>query len=373
MCDQNLKEKIRVLHVIGTLHIGGAENVAMNCLRCIDRDKYHIDFLVYDNEKSPYTEEVAELGGKVIRKNVLHNRFLIQRSLIEVMKSSGPYDIVHSHLMFHNGYVMQVAKRCHIKKRISMAHSTSDGRSKNSIIALIYRIYMRKLIKENSTRYLACGQKSGEYLYGKKFFDKNGEIIRNRIDAKKYEYSKKKQDLYRKKIGIEDEIVFLIVGHLIPLKNHIFAFHVFREMKKEIPNLRFIVLGDGERKNELQYWVEEHDLKEDIIFYGNVKNVNEYMIAADFLFMPSLYEGLPVTLIEAQSAGLMCFVSDHITKEVKLTNLIHFLSIDQGTDIWVKTVKQFLDYTRENKIKAIINQHYDLSDLKMELDRLYEG
>ena len=142
MDNQNSERKIRILQVIGTLHIGGAENVAMNCLRCIDRNRYSIDYLVYDNEISPYTEEVIELGGRVIRKNILHSRLHIHKSLIEIMQKYGPYDVVHSHLMFHNGYVMRAAKRCNIKKRISMAHSTSDGRSRRSIIALVYRFYM---------------------------------------------------------------------------------------------------------------------------------------------------------------------------------------------------------------------------------------
>ena len=366
------KEKIKILHVIGTLQIGGAENIAMNCFRFIDRDKYSVDYLVYDNENSPYTKEVIELGGRVIRKNVLHNRVYLQKVLMDVMKDYGPYDIVHSHLMFHNGYVMRAAKRCNIKKRISMAHSTSDGRCKLSILSFIYRTYMRSIIRRNATQYLACGKKSGEYLYGKKFFAKKGSIIKNRIDVKKFAYNKEMQVSLRKQLNMDNEVVFLIVGHLIPLKNHLFAFQVFKAIKNEIPKSKIIVLGDGDEKNKLEEWVAQNNLNTDIIFCGNVKNVNEYMIAADFLFMPSLYEGFPVTLVEAQSAGLMCFVSDHITKEIKLTNLVRFISIDEGIDPWVREIKRCLHYTRENKIDAIINQNYDLSDLGDELERLYQ-
>ena len=373
MGEAGSEKKIKVLQVIGTLCVGGAETVAMNCLRCVDRERYNMDFLVYDQIRSPYTAEAGKLGAKVIRKNVLCHRRHVEQALEEVMKQYGPYDVVHAHLLFHNGYVMSAAVKCGIPKRISMAHSTSDGHGRWSPAACLYRLWMRRKIKRNATDFLACGNKAGAYLYGHDFFENSGRILKNRIRAGAFAYSGRKHEYFRKKLRLGSGRIFLIAGHLIPLKNHRFAFRLFDRLQKKIPECRLIVLGDGALRNELEDFVAKGDMSHKISFAGTVENVNEYMIAADFLLMPSFYEGFPVTLIEAQAAGLMCFVSDRITDETRLTEHIRYLPIDRGTAPWEQAVLQSLRYTRKSGLKAVVSGHFDLSDLGGELDRLYTG
>lgn len=365
-------KKIRILHVIGTLRIGGAENVAVNLYRNIDKDKYEMDYLVYDEIESKYTEEVRALGGKVLRfPEVLDNRFQITKKLCNIMRENGPYDVVHSHLMFHNGYVMKAAKLVGISCRISHAHSTRSGKNESSIIWKMYMKSMQKNILKYATKCVACGKEAGYFLYGKENFDKLGTVINNRIDAKKYQYSIEKKQAYRDELNIDSKYTFLMVGHLIPLKNHMFFFKVFKELVKYLEDVKLLVLGEGELKQELIDWVKENELDAKISFTGNVNNVNEYMIASDYLVMPSLYEGLPVTLVEAQAAGLRCFVSKNITDEADFSGLFVKLDIDASINDSKQVVLKNLHYDREDKYQLVKDKDYDICNFSSWLNAFY--
>lgn len=363
---------MRVLHVIGTLQIGGAENVAVGFLRYADRTKIQMDYLVYDQNESDFTKEVRELGGRVIRvdgmNDIKSNRLHI---LEKVIKDNGPYDVVHSHLMFHNGLVMKAAARCKVPVRISHAHSTQIGKKKGMIVSL-YCSLMRSLILKNATKLVACGFKAGETLYGK---EKNDKIViaNNRIDAKKFEYSLVKNKMYRKKLNIEvDKKIIVMVGHIISLKNHFYALSIMEELVKKRDDYQLIIIGEGELRNQIEEKVKKDGLEEYVRFTGAVSNVDEYMIASDYLIMPSWYEGFPVTLVEAQASGLQCIVSENISKEVNITGNVLFESInDEAISKWIEALLE--PYKRENKYKMIVDADFDVSNYGDWITSFYIG
>ena len=361
-------QKTRVLVVVGSLRVGGQERVAASIVDYIDKEKFQVDYLVYDDAVSDNTDIVESNGGRIIREKD-SNRFGIVKKLKEIMIRFGPYDIVHSHGMFNNGYVMRAAKMAGVKCRICHSHSTNDGKNNSGIVYKFYKYLMRRYILKYSTSFVACGLAAGEYLYGSDFKEK-GEVFYNRINSERFEYSEEKHLKLRKELKLENDKTFLIVGHLVPLKNHKLAFDAFEKYHAENANSKLIVLGDGEYRSELETCVANKGLSASITFLGNVKNVNEYMIAADCLLMPSWYEGLPVTLVEAQAAGLKCIVSDTVTKEVDITGLISWCPLDNVTD-WVNEMQ--IDYEREDVREKIIENNYDFVGYADWLEKFYLG
>ena len=334
--------KKRILQVVGALRIGGAETVAMNIYRHIDREKFECHYLVYGDEVGAYEQEVAALGGKVIHIDVktTRNYSLYVKAMKQIVNENGPYEIVHAHMMFHNAIIMMAARSAGIPIRISHAHSTNDGEEKTdffrSIVRWIYRTIARMVIRRTSDHFIGCGEKAGQFLYGKNFFDSHGILIRNGIDLDKYKFDELKGRQFRNQLNVGDKKIFICVGHLEKVKNHIFLLDVFTKIKEK--SFVLYILGEGKLEGLLKDYVNRNNLNDHVIFTGNVNNVNEYMMAADCLLMPSLYEGVPVTLIEAQAASLRCVVSVQVASEVKLTDSIEFLPLEG--DVWRNAIEK---------------------------------
>lgn len=361
----------KIIQVIGTLHIGGAENIALNMYRYINREEYEMHYLVYDNETSIYTTEIEKMGGKIIRvPDIFNNRFRVKDRLYTIFKKYGPYDAVHSHLMFHNGLVLKAAKQAGIPIRISHAHTTNDGRN-NSYFRCFYRIIMRHMILKNGTKFIACSEASGNYLYNLKNNFENLIILNNKVDALKFQYNDIRYNKYRSDLFNEGKNI-ICVGHLIPLKNQSYILDVFKKLLKRDSSFNLTIIGDGELMDELKKLTTMYCINNKVNFVGNVNNVNEYMIGADMLVMPSLYEGLPVTLIEAQAAGLPCLVSENIDHKVNITDLIVFLPINKSDeDKWVEQMIKLSSFDRQDTYDLIKKCHYDISDYKEILNTLY--
>lgn len=363
-------QKMRILEVVGSLRVGGQERIAASIIEHIDKDKFQVDYLVFNDVQSDNSEIVKNNHGKIICiEDALSNRFKIVQKLTKAMVENGPYDIVHSHGMFNNGYVMLAAKKAKIKCRIAHSHSSNDGKDTKSIIYKLYKKLMRHYMLTYSTQLVACGRNAGEYLFGKSIFHDRGMIFYNRIDANKFEYNEDERKEFRKALDLENKKIFLIVGHLVPLKNHALAFNAFEQYYNQNKDSRLLVLGDGELKHQLKEIIEKKGLTNQIKLLGNVNNVHQYINAADYLLMPSWYEGFPVTLIEAQASGLRCIVSDTVAKEVDITGLVTWCSL-YDLNQWVQAMG--VEYNRKNMKDKIIKANFDFSDYKYWLTEFYE-
>ena len=257
--------KIKVLHVVGQLRIGGAETVAMNIYRYIDRSKYELHYLVYSDYKGDYEEEVEKLGGQVIHVKYMQGMTIKRYKdlLVKVNRENGPYKIIHAHMMFHNGMVLEAARQAEIPVRISHAHSTDDGGNKKyffqRIIRFLYCSISRKYINRSATKLISCGQKAGEFLYGKKEFHKRGILIKNGIDFDTFKYNEEIRRYMRKKYCLDNFTVFGCIGHLEDVKNQEYLIKLISKYKED--NTKLIFLGDGELRETLQEQVIVSGLK----------------------------------------------------------------------------------------------------------------
>ena len=345
--------------------LDGINSVILNYYRAMDKNDMQIDFVMITQPYEEIKKEISDNGGKIY---VIHGRsrnpLSYVKQLFKIVKD-GQYDIVHAHgnsctLAFE----MIAAKIGGARVRIPHSHNSNCKHKA-----------MHTLLKPFFNRYythgFACGEKAGEWLYGKRKFT----IINNGINLKNYLFSQQTRDMYRKKLNLIDKKVIGHVGNFIPRKNDLFLIDIFAELYKMDSSYRLLTIGDGKLKQEVQEKVAGIGLEEAVIFTGLRDDVPELMQAMDIFVLPSIFEGLPLTLIEAQSAGLPCVVSDKVSNEVKITDLVEFISIDKSAAEWVKRIQIISIVDRKNTsedIKTkIASAGYSIDDNAKYLKKLY--
>ncbi|WP_273851264.1 glycosyltransferase family 1 protein [Guptibacillus spartinae] len=340
-----MKEKLKILHVVGAMNRAGTETMLMNIYRNIDRTKVQFDFISYSNYESHYDKEIISLGGRVIKLS----RTSSIKELYKVMKVNGPYQAIHSHTLFHCGIANAAALLAGVKIRVSHAHTTVDD--SNSIIRKVYIKVMRVMIRSFSTHFLACSKGAGNYLFGEKLINnKRYAYFPNLIDYEPFlKEPRSKVASFKLQEGLGNNIVVGHVGRFIEAKNQLFLLKTLNELLIRNNNVRLLLVGDGDLKVEIQKQAEEMSLSDKICFTGIREDIPVMMHSMDAFVLPSHYEGLGLVLLEAQAAGLPCIVSEAIQPEADLNiGKMTSLSLEQSPAEWAEEIlkavgKQRLD------------------------------
>lgn len=362
-------EPIRILQITGGMNMGGIENFIMNIYRNIDRNRVQFDFLIHQEKKQIFEDEIVALGGRVYRipslGKVGHFKYI--KGLREFFNNHKEYKVVHSHYNTISGVILREAKRCGIPNRISHSHIAYP---KYRLIERIYKEYSKSLIKGIATQKFACSEKAGKWLY-------NGvdsfKVINNGIEPLKYNFSIEIRGQKREELSLKDnEIAVGHVGRLTEQKNHKFLLEIFDKLLKLNSKYKLFLIGNGELEKEIINQIRELKLENNVILLGVRKDVNELLQAFDLFVFPSLYEGLPVTLVEAQGAGLKCFISDSVTREIDLEcGLTEFISLNKSAQEWAEIINNNKEYERKNTIEALRKHGYDMTQNAKELENLY--
>ena len=347
---------MRILHVVVNMNRGGAETLIMNLYRNIDRTKVQFDFLTC--KEGVFDPEITQLGGKIHKipyiTEVGHFQYI---QALTNFFTKNHYQIVHSHLDKMSGLVLRAAKKAGVPVRISHSHNT---KSEGGIATKIYKWYSGKLIPSNATELFACSMDAAKWLFGKK--SATATIIKNGIDLKQFQFSKEIRERMRAELGIGNE-TFVIghIGRFNEQKNHIFLLKIFAKFVKFKPHSVLILVGDGNLKPFIEKKVRQMGLIANVRFLGVRSDVNRILQGMDVLVFPSLHEGLPVSLIEAQAAGIPCVISDVISDEVNMgAGLIHYESIKNSPKRWVQMIIQHSN-TKVDPIKFIKERGYDIT------------
>lgn len=345
------------VHIVGSMAPGGIENFIMNIYRNMDREKIQFDFILNMKKEVSYDEEIERMGGKiyyVTRKsqNPVKNFFEV-RKIIKEHK----YDTVCRHSDNAFTVVDLVAAKLAGAKRIIMhSHSTQ---TKNTGLHNFFRLWFPYV----TTHRFACSKTAGKWMYGKKDF----QVVPNAIDTEKFLYSEDIRNKMRKEWNVEDAHVYGHVGSFVYAKNHPFLMDVFYEISKQDEKAKLFLVGDGELRPEVEKKISQYNLEDKVVLTGRRMNVPDFLQMFDVLLFPSVYEGLPVSLVEAQTSGLHCLISDRITEEVILTDCAKNYSIDLGAETWAKKAMEIMKEARNTKrssrqeeIKAV---GYDIHSL----------
>lgn len=361
----------KVLIVCGKLCIGGAEKVAYSIGEYIDKEKYECHYIVFGDSVGEYEEPLIKLGCKIIHiKSPSFSYKLFCLELNNLMKETR-YDIVHCHTMFNSGIVLSVAKHNDIACRIAHSHSICSSKNRK-MDKRIYEKIMRFLILKTATHYVACGKKAGEWLFGKEIFEKYGTLILNGIDTGKFKYNENKRRKVRKMLAITNKLVIGHVGHLASVKNQKFLIELMPHIIKRNPDIMLVLVGEGDEHERLKKVVNELQLQNHVIFTGNVTNVQDYLSAMDVFVFPSLYEGMPLALIEVQANGLPCVVSDAVPKDVYLSDLIVTLSLEEQKNKWIETILNAKRINSERYSQYIYSMGLDTKMMVKKIQSIYE-
>ncbi len=335
------------------------EAVLMNYYKYIDRTKIQFDFFC-DNDSTniPY-EEIEKLGGKVILIPPYQKVFKYQKSLQKIFKENN-YKIVHSHINTLSVFPLYAAKKANIPIRIAHSHSTSNKKEwKKNLLKQI----LKPFSKTFANNYFACSEYAGKWLFGEKEFNKgNIYVLNNAIDIDKFKYNEKIRNEIRKELNInKDTLVIGHIGRFVKQKNHDFLIDIFNEYTKLNNNTVLLLIGQGPLEEEIKEKVNKLNLENKVKFLGQREDVNELYQAIDIFLLPSLYEGLPVVGIEAQASGLLCLLSDEMTKETKVLNTALFMSLSDAPESWAKVInKNIKNFKRKDTTDILTKKGFNI-------------
>lgn len=361
---------IRVLHIVGKMDRAGAETMLMNLYRQIDRREVQFDFITFTQEKGDYDDEILSLGGRIfpiLANNSIERMF----KLTNFLKQHSEYKIVHAHMLLNNAFHLLAAKKAGIQHRISHSHNTSNA--KNGLIAKLYEKFARNLNKKLSTKKIACGDEAAEYLFKS---NKNVWILKNAIDLQLYNDISLSNKNYWKTIKSDiQELKIIQVGRLNKVKNHVFSLEIAKRLKEQGVNFTFFIVGQGPFQDIIKKNIQDYGLEENVFLLGVRNDVPNLMAGADVMLMPSLHEGFPVVLVEAQAIGLKSLISTNISREVDLgVGLVEFLDLNYIDD-WVSNLQNInvKNANASSNIKILSSQGFDIIQNSFQLLNLYKS
>ena len=356
---------IRILQCVNDMHRAGLETMLMNYYRNIDRDKIQFDFLTHRPNRSDYDDEIESLGGKMYYAPRLYPQNYPEyfKWMKRFFAEHPEYKIVHSHIDAMSYLPLKAAKTANIPVRIAHSHNTSIDKD----FKYLLKQYFRSKITSVATDYCACGQEAGKFLFG----DEKFSFIPNAIEVDKFLYNEKIRAEKRQELDIQNQFVVGHIGRLSYQKNHKLLIKIFDELQRKLPESLLLLVGVGEKEEEIRNLVCELGLESKVRFLGNRNDVNEIYQAMDVFVMPSFFEGVPVVGVEAQFSDLPCIFSDKVPSEVKFNSKTKFVSLDATIEEWVKSILTTQNSKRGSETKELQNSQYDINVAHSILENYY--
>ncbi|MBR5498049.1 MAG: glycosyltransferase family 1 protein [Clostridia bacterium] len=358
-----MSQPLRVLHIVTYMGRGGLETMIMNYYRNIDRSKVQFDFLVHRDFKADYDDEIESLGGRIYRISQLNPFSISYYKELNKFFSENRYKIVHCHLDCMSAIPLSVAKKFNIPVRI--AHSHTSYQDKN--FKFIIKAFAKNFIHKYATKLFACSEIAGKWMFG----NHNYEIFNNAIDTKKYIYNQNIQSKVKSQFNLNNNFIIGHVGRFNPPKNHNFLIDIFFEVYKKDNTAKLVLVGSGDLQKNIENKVKNYGITNNVLFLGSRDDVHEILQAFDVFVFPSLYEGFPVTSVEAQAAGLSAVLSDAITKECKINDNVKFLSLNDAPKKWADEILKFKDYRKVSCSEKILKAGYDIIEKSKWLENYY--
>lgn len=357
---------VRVLQVIGSLERAGAETFLMNLYRNIDRDRIQFDFAIYEKPSgNSYYDEVVSMGARVFMLPDKSSGILRNLKEIAGVVRAGRYQAVWRHAdSCVGGLDLLAAGRGGAGRLILHSHS-SDTVGVGRVLHYLLRHYVNKRVTDR----FSCSEAAGKWM----FLKNNYKVIRNGIDTKQFQHDKGTEAEFREKYRLDNRPVVGHVGRFHPVKNQRFIIDVFGELLKMIPDVMLVFVGTGEQEREIREITRSRNLEGRVLFLGSRSDVAGLYQMMDVFVMPSLYEGFPVTLLEAQAAGLPCVISDTITREVDVTGNVEFLGLDVPRGEWAARVAANIGKKDGNAAHKVRQAGYDIKDIAGEIQQYIMG
>lgn len=363
----------RLLCLISSMNTGGAETFLMKLYRNIDRTKYQMDFCVNIKDECFYDSEIRKMGGKIYYippKSSSINDF--KGRLAELIKKE-KYEYVFRITSNAAGFMdLKIAKKAGARVCSARSSNSSGGASlKAKVIHYLSRLLYAKYVDVK----FAPSDLAAEYTFGKTAFKKGKvSLLHNAVDLNIYHYYAKEREDIRKELSLEDKKVIGHIGRFMHQKNHSFLLDIFCEIKKKEPNaVLLLVGGNGDLEESVRQKVADLGLEDSVIFAGIRSDIPQLLSAMDVFVMPSFFEGMPNTVIEAQATGLPCVISDTITKQADITGLVEYLPLTQSASIWADKALTVISDLRQDTKQCFIDNGYDIESVTQKFVKLTFG
>lgn len=351
----------------------GVSTVVMNLYRNMDKGKVCFDFLICKKSSGFYTEEIIKNNDKIY---CFGNPLSFKEHFCAIFKikkffknKKGYYDIVHLHSPTLAFFTLKYAKKYGIRHRIVHSHSTMMSLKK---FKTLINNYLIKKIPKYANHFWACSSEAAKFLYSKDVLKKNKvEIIKNAVNIEKFIYNEKIAKNIRKTYKLDNKIIVAHISNFSPIKNHMFLLDIIKDISQINNNVLFLFIGDGPTRKKFEKIINEWGLGKFCIFTGRVQNVEQYLMISDLVILPSLKEGLPVTIIEAQASGVPCIISDTITKEVN-TGIVKQIPLKK--EEWVRSlnnVEKMNLKKRKNNQEVFLKSQFNIELESKRVENLY--
>lgn len=358
-----MDQPIRILQVVSFMQRRGLETLLMNCMRRMDRTKVQFDFIVHRSFRADYDDEIEALGGRIYRLprlNPFDPRY--KKALGDFFRDHPEYRIVHCHLDCMSALPLAAAKAAGVPVRIAHAHSSSQDKN---LKYLLKRIFMKK-IPAAATHFFACSQEAGRWM----FPGQSVRLIRNGIDTAAFAFDPEKRRAMRRELGLGSEPVVGHVGRLIGVKNHTFLLDAFALVCKEAPDAVLLLAGNGPLEEQLRDQAAGLGIAQNVRFLGVRADVPALMQAMDVFVLPSLFEGLGISAVEAQACGLPCLLSQNVPSACGMTEPVEFLPLGDPT-LWAQEILRCAALPRVADCSGIAKAGYDITTTAAELQDFY--
>lgn len=374
-----MNNRKKVLLFVDRMRVGGIQIFLKNLYEHFDREKIQYDFLLLDDgEQYELEEELKKLGAVLYKlENIWLRKPLDYISYNKAMKRffevHNDYIAVHMNSGPKNFLVMYYAKKMGIPIRI--AHSHNTGYQTDSIVQKILGNVLKLPLRIYANRYYACSDVAGVWMFGNRN-SKSGKVdfIPNAIDLEKFSFNETVRSKIRKELNAEDQIIIGNVGRFTIQKNHFFLLEIFKTFLEKEPNSLLVLAGIGELLNDTKKKAYDLGIVDKVRFLGFRNDIMDLNQAFDVFLMPSLYEGFPVTGIEAQAIGVPCVFSDTITSSAKLLNESCFVSLEADVKQWTEAILNSLGMTERTKSKEVLTESgFDINELVKRLEKGYLG
>jgi len=352
---------------------GGIESFLRNVIMRMDLSRLEIDIVAAQICASVFTAELKERGVRFYELSGSQHKLRQNHQMFKRLLQERRYDVVHLNIFQGLSlYYAYLARKAGAPVRIAHSHNSALRQSRTKWLKLVLHNLAKRLLAENATDYWACSKPAAEFMFPHKY---KYEFIPNGIDIEQFRFNPDVREKVRRELGLENKLVIGNVGRLCYQKNQEFLLGVFKEFQAEMPDSVLLLVGEGKLKADLQQKAEQLGVADKIIFYGVTDKVEELLWAMDVLVMPSRFEGLPVTVVEAQAAGLPCVLASAITSECGLLAKTVFLSLESNIKLWCKAICGLAigDVERQNAADVVKTAGFDVADVSREIENVYLG
>ncbi len=355
-----MKRKIRVLEILHGLAPAGTEAFVLNTVDHLDKDKFEVSYLIAVDRRQYHQDEVESKGHTVYMTNDLDGKIKLLKHFVKMykyMKKYGPFDVCHTHMDFFNGLNLMIAFFAGVKLRVS--HSHNSGKIEDNKIVRYYRMTMRWFINKFANVKLGCSDDANRFLYGRKYFDQT-KVIYNGIDLSKFFVDKRDAGLN-----------FITVGRMVRQKNCLFIVEVIAELKKIHPEVKLRWIGDGDEREKIEQRITELGVDSNIDLLGVRKDIPILLKEANYFLMPSLFEGLPFALVEAQASGLPCFISDAVPQQTN-SGLCMSIPLCSLAQEWAEKITDYInERIPEMKLDQVEIEKFDIKSSSQTVADIY--